>query len=62
MQLVARADERVEGMGSEHAILVLQGGLEGGHRRVVGLVALRKDVVAELRDGLVAIVLDYYVA
>ncbi len=54
VHLGARPQDGVERMGAEDAVRLLQRRLEGRHRRVVGLRAVREDEVAEAHGGVAA--------
>ena len=62
VELAARSEHRVEGVGSERAVFLLEGLLEGLHRRVVDGLPLREEEVAEARRCVLALSADDYVA
>ena len=62
VELAARSKDRVEGVGSERAVFLLEGLLEGLHRRVVGGLPLGEEVVAEARGSVLPLSADDYVA
>ena len=62
VELAARSEHRVEGVGSERAVFLLEGLLERRHRRVVRGFPLGEDEVAEPGGGLLALSSDDDVA
>ena len=62
VELAARPEDRVEGVGPERAVFVLERRLEGLHRRVVDGLPLREEEVAEARGRVLSIAADGYVA
>ena len=62
VELAARPEHRVEGVGPERAVFFLEGLLEGLHRRVVDVLPLREEEVAEARGRVLAFAADDYVA
>ena len=62
VELAARSEHGVEGVGAERAVFVLERRLEGLHRRVVDGLPLREEEVAEARGRVLSLAADGYVA